>query len=93
MKTFYFVRQPDHMVDFCCDQNAHHFDIDTIKKKHKIFYTREEAEEYQKSFVIYPKEVAEQKNLDFIRNGLCEVYGYERKENKRKEKKTINHSN
>ena len=47
MNKFYFVRQPDHMIE-CSETLPDCCDIDVIKQKHKIFSTREEAEEYQK---------------------------------------------
>ena len=78
MKTFYFVRQPDHMIE-CSDYFTGCEDVDLIKQKHKIFDTKEEALAYQRVLGIEPEAERKRLNKWFAEEGLAKEFGYERK--------------
>lgn len=75
IEEFYFVREPDHMIEYSRDI-ATWSNLDVIKQKHKIFKTKEEALEYQKQFEILPLPERIKLNIDFAANGLHKEYGY-----------------
>ena len=78
MKTFYFVRQPDHMIE-CSDNFTGCEDVDLIKQKHKIFDTKEEALAYQRVLGIETEAERKRLNKWFTEEGLAKEFGYIRK--------------
>lgn len=73
--VFYFVRQPDHMIE-CSKYLPKCARIDVIKRRHKIFKTYEEAEKYQVALGVKPLQERQRMNREFQRDGLDEYYGY-----------------
>lgn len=78
-KTFYFVREPDHMIE-CSDCLPSGVNIEIIKQKHKIFDTQEEAENHQKELGLESEHNRAVLNKWFAESGLAEEYGYVRKQ-------------
>ena len=72
-EQFYFVRRPDNMVEYSGNLPSD-CNLEVIKQKHKIFKTKEEAEEYQK-IVGIPSNI-EKLNKLFKEAGLDITYGY-----------------
>lgn len=75
MRKFYFVRQPDHMIE-CSDNLPNQVNLHLIKQHHKIFYTLEEALQYQKILGVEPERVRIERNKEFRQLGIDEIYGY-----------------
>ena len=75
IEEFYFVREPDHMIEYSRDIAAWS-DLEIVKQKHKTFKTKEEALEYQKQFEILPLPERIKLNIDFVAKGLHIEYGY-----------------
>ena len=75
METFYFVRQPDHMIE-CSDNFTGSEDVSIIKQKHKIFKTKEEALAYQRELGIGTEADRKCLNKWFAEEGMAEEYGY-----------------
>ena len=72
-EQFYFVRRPDNMVEYSGNLPSN-CNLEVIKQKHKIFKTKEEAEEYQKIVGIPSNK--EKLNKLFKEAGLDITYGY-----------------
>ena len=72
-EQFYFVRRPDNMVEYSGNLPSG-CNLEVIKQKHKIFKTKEEAEEYQKMVGI-PSNREELIKI-FKEDGLDITYGY-----------------
>ena len=75
MKKFYFLREPDHMVE-CSETLPECSNLDIIKQKHLIFDTEEDALEYQRVLGVQPKSIREILNRQFEEGGLAVAYGY-----------------
>jgi hypothetical protein len=75
METFYFVRQPDHMIE-CSDNFTGSEDVDIIKQKHKIFKTKEDALAYQRELGIGTEADRKCLNKWFAEEEMAEEYGY-----------------
>ena len=72
-EQFYFVRRPDNMVEYSGNLPSD-CNLEVIKQKHKIFKTKEEAEEYQK--IVGIPSNREKLNKIFKEDGLDITYGY-----------------
>ena len=72
-EQFYFVRRPDNMVEYSGNLPSD-CNLEVIKQKHKIFKTKEEAEEYQK--IVGIPSNREKLNKLFKEAGLDITYGY-----------------
>ena len=75
METFYFVREPDHMIE-CSNTLPPRTNIPRIKTKHKIFNNLEDAIKWQKIIGTYDDKTAYQLNIQFIKDGMGSMYGY-----------------
>ena len=72
-EQFYFVRRPDNMVEYSGNLPSD-CNLEVIKQKHKIFKTKEEAEEYQK--IVGIPSNREKLNKLFKEAELDITYGY-----------------